>query len=72
MSYRAYWWGDEDAPDGALSNLAIDGDDVEVRWYKYPGRGMSVNRPMTPADWIAWHDLAVGLLRDHDRKVCGL
>lgn len=71
VSYRAYWWGDQDAPGAALPNLAIDGDDVEVRWYKYPGRGMSVNRSMTPSDWIKWHDVALTLLREHYRKVCG-
>lgn len=29
-------------------------EDVQFRWYKYPGRGMSTNKDWTPEEWRAW------------------
>ncbi len=49
VTYRAYNW-DEDAPDEP--NFAWDG--LEIRWYKYPGRGMSCNVDWTPQQWADW------------------
>lgn len=40
-----YWWGDENAPEAYRPNFKCG--DLEVRWYKYIGRGMSVNRAVT-------------------------
>ena len=40
---RAYCW-DEDSQRSALPNFRCG--DLEVRWYKYVGRGMSMNRPI--------------------------
>jgi hypothetical protein len=37
-------------------NFGISGDPVQIRWYKYPGRGMSVNVALDPIGWQAWHD----------------
>jgi hypothetical protein len=45
FSIRAYYWGEDEAT-GALPNFKCG--DVEVRWYKWLGRGTSANRPVTP------------------------
>ena len=45
---RAYYWGDDEALASAPNFRC---GDVEVRWYKYLGRGTSVNRPTTPDEW---------------------
>ena len=52
--YRPYCWcncGDEHTPEcpARLSNFEYDG--VEIRWYKYPGRGMTCNKELTPNEW---------------------
>ena len=43
MSVCAYYWGDEKQ----LWNFRHPASDIEVSWYKYFGRGMSVNREVT-------------------------
>lgn len=58
---RPYWWGDEDAPEAASPNFAAKG--VELRWYKYPGRGMSCNVECTPARWVSWFDACLSDIR---------
>lgn len=40
-----YWWGNEDAPEAYEPNFQCG--DLEIRWYKYIGRGMSVNHAVT-------------------------
>jgi len=44
---RNYHWCDEDkdCPEAVKPNFKSGG--VEVRWYKYLGRGMSVSRQIT-------------------------
>jgi hypothetical protein len=39
-----------------VPNFGVTGDRVQLRWYKRPGRGMSVNLPLTADEWIAWRD----------------
>ena len=53
VKFRPYCW-DEDSTEADKPNLAFDG--VEIRWYKYPGRGMSVNKDWTPVELVAWFD----------------
>lgn len=52
IEWHAYWWGGDDTPEAERSNLTFGG--VEIRWYKYPGRGESVDREMAPDDWASW------------------
>lgn len=56
LSIHAYSWSDDDQP----WNLKCG--DVEVSWYKYAGRGMSVNKPMSPNDIKAFLDCALGII----------
>lgn len=56
LSVHAYSWGDDEQP----WNLKCG--DVEVSWYKWAGRGMSVNKRMTPDDTKAFLDRALGVI----------
>lgn len=56
LSVHAYSWSDDDQP----WNLKCG--EVEVSWYKWSGRGMSVNKPMTPDDTKAFLDSALGII----------
>ncbi|HUU93150.1 MAG TPA: hypothetical protein VM238_18305 [Phycisphaerae bacterium] len=44
-------------------------EDVEIRWYKNPGRGMSCNRKMTERQWRRWFDRCVGVIRAGDEEI---
>lgn len=59
ITFRGYYWGDDESK-AALPNLVIDKvPHIEIRWYKHPGRGMSVNMVVSDAEWEAW--LEIGL-----------
>lgn len=64
--YRPFWWGKEDAPEAKLPNFEFEG--VELRWYQHPGRGMSANRDMTPAEWCAWYSRCLAIIEAHDEE----
>lgn len=68
VEYHSYWWGDEDAPEAERPNLSF-GDGVEVRWYKYPGRGSTVNKKMSAADWCEWFTRAHALICKADLDI---
>ena len=55
---HAYWWGDEEAPEAYRPNFRCG--ELEVRWYKYVGRGMSTNNP--EADFRAVFEKCVASL----------
>ena len=61
IEWHAYWWGQDDDPEAARANLIFDG--LNVRWYKYPGRGESVDRPMPPDAWAEWLSKALAAAR---------
>jgi hypothetical protein len=48
LAVRCYDWSGE----SEFPNFAFNG--VEIRWYKYPGRGMSCNVEMDGNGWCAW------------------
>lgn len=60
MVWRCYYWGDDDQEAG-LPNFTFG--EVEVRWYKYAGRGMSTNRDWSPAEWAGWFDRCMAAVR---------
>lgn len=43
-------------------------EDVEIRWYKWPGRGMSTNKDWTPAEWRDWFNRCLAKVREFDIK----
>jgi len=44
---RSYYWGEDDY-EAELPNFKHYASGLEIRWYKYIGRGMSVNRAICP------------------------
>ena len=60
VEWRPYYWGDDEAV-AELPNFAFEG--VEIRWYKYPGRGMSTNKAWKPAEWTAWFERCLAAVR---------
>ena len=44
---RSYYWGEDDEIE-ALPNFKHYKTGLEIRWYKYIGRGMSVNKHVCP------------------------
>ena len=70
VTLRPYWWGDEDDPHAAMPNLELHHYEpaVEIRWYKHPGRGTTVNREMSPADWAKWLDACITALAAADKE----
>lgn len=64
FTVRAYRY--DDAPESELPNFVFG--DVEIRWYKWPGRGMSANVDWTPEQWVTWFDAAMTALHEYDLK----
>jgi hypothetical protein len=54
----------DDTPEAELPNFVFG--DAELRWYKYPGRGMSANVDWKPDQWVAWFDAAMKAIRDYE------
>lgn len=65
IEFRSYYWGD-DEEEAAKPNLKHG--DIEVRWYKHPGRGTSLNVEPEPARIIAWFDSAIGAIYTYDEE----
>ena len=64
IEFHPYWWGDEEDPGALLPNFAFEG--VEIRWYKYAGRGMSCNRELTPDKWASWFSRCLEIIWEVD------
>lgn len=56
VEYRPYYWGDDEA-EAALPNLKHG--NIEVRWYKHPGRGTTLNVEADPNRIIDWFNSAI-------------
>jgi len=65
IDIQPYYWGDDEELK-KRPNLKFG--DVEIRWYKHPGRGLSVNKPMTPDDWHLWLNAVIEAIRKQDVK----
>lgn len=63
-SFRSYYWGDDEV-EATKPNLAHDG--IEVRWYKHPGRSMTLNAPPEPDVMIKWFDSVLAHVRKLER-----
>ncbi len=63
LETRGYYWGD-DEQEQRKPNLAYAG--VEISWYKYPGRSMSVNKELSVNEWAYWFYSALTCVRDFE------
>jgi len=52
IEWRPYWWGDEDEKEASLPNFKYG--NLEIHWYKHPGRGMSCNQDLKEMGWIVF------------------
>lgn len=66
MAFRSYYWGDDEA-ESAKPNLSFG--EAEIRWYKHPGRGMSVNVDWPPERWCAWYVEALKAIEDYSEQI---
>lgn len=41
-------------------------EDVQFRWYKYPGRGMSTNKEWNAEEWRAWFQRCLATIRSFE------
>lgn len=51
LETKSYYWG-EDENESNKPNFKHG--ETEIRWYKHPGRGMSVNVDWKPTQWVNW------------------
>lgn len=60
---RSYYWGDDEKM-AATPNFKCG--DFEVRWYKYLGRGMSMNKPIDANRFFLLLDKCLSSVRKKD------
>lgn len=60
---EAYSWGDDEQP------WNFKWGDVEISWYKYLGRGMSANQPLSPDRASVMLDECMQALREYEAKL---
>ena len=65
---HVHYYRYSDLPDDSefLDNFWLEGHDQRIRWYKYPGRGMSCLKDLDTNGWIDWHDDVMRELRRVD------
>jgi len=63
ISFRSYYWG-ESSKIQKEPNFKFE--NVEIRWYKHPLRGMSINVHMRQYSWISWFNRCLKEIRKHD------
>lgn len=59
---HAYSWGDEPQP------WNFTWKDVEISWYKWLGRGMSINRTLLPDECAIMLDECLSALCQHEKQ----
>ena len=64
ITWRGYWWGDENAEEAKLPNFVFE--DVELRWYKHPCRSMYSNKKMSPGNWCNWFQRCLDKIRESE------
>jgi hypothetical protein len=65
IEVRPYYWG-EDEKEAEKPNFKFK--DVEIRWYKYPGRGMSCNVDWSEKEWRKWFEECLSHLRKFEKE----
>lgn len=61
FSAHAYSWGDEEQP------YNFKWRDVEISWYKWSGRGLSVNQNLTPEKIAEMLGDCLGAVRQYEK-----
>lgn len=69
VTFRPYWWGNEDEPGALLPNFVVNvkqAPDQEISWYKHPGRGMTCSQQWSATKWCEWYMYALQIIREAD------
>ena len=66
IEYRSYYWG-EDEKEASKPNFSYGG--VQLRWYKYFGRSMTLNVSKTPDEWVSWFNDCMEHIRKQDKSL---
>ena len=71
IEYRPYYWGECECGGQHVSGCPVElpnfkFEAVEIRWYKYPGRGMNCNIDQDAERWSEWFDRALTAIRAKD------
>lgn len=71
--WKPFDWND-DSPESSAPNFTFlkaraEFQGLEIRWYKYPGRGMSCNQQWTPDHWCHWYQNCLQHLRAFEASV---
>jgi len=61
---QAYSWDEE-----VVQPFNFKWQDVEISWYKYLGRGCSINRPITKARAVAMFNDCIRSIRKMDKEL---
>ena len=69
--FHPYYWGEQDEEGATFPNLKFVFSDQEIRWYKHPGRSMSVTIDWTADEWVQWYENAYQLINANDSKQYG-
>lgn len=64
LEYHHYYWGN-DEDEAAKPNFKFE--DIEIRWYKYPGRGMSCTKKLTVQEWAEWFTRCLAVIVAQDK-----
>ena len=72
VHFRPYYWSDSDEEGydeqrAAEPNFAFE--DVEIRWYKHAGCGMSLNVSREPAEWAGWFERCLKAIHNAEPHV---
>lgn len=68
ITFRPYYWGDNEE-EAAKPNLTVAFSEQEIRWYKHPGRSMTVTLDWTPEQWADWYEKSYQLIwSNHHEK----
>lgn len=68
VEFNHYFWGDDEI-EAAKPNLKFIFSEQEIRWYKHPGRGMTVTIDWTPEQWVQWYENAYQLINANDERL---
>ena len=62
IEFHSYYWGDDDFDEAEAAKPNLKHGDIEVRWYKRPMRGSSLNVEATPEIIIPWFESAIAAI----------
>ena len=63
IEFRGYYWGGDEEEAAKPNFKLLSMPEVELRWYKYPGRGLTVNRYRSLEEWALWFEECLAVIR---------